>query len=139
MPTNAIATARIADFFASFTLLPPYNANVWSGRDQPHSALDLVRDELELTWRQSKTLGVADRTPTIDQHDQAMLAVQKLIDEFMNAVGITAERFSKRHHSQLRGSSAHRSGGARLVSLRRSTSNDAVSRFGARDRSRTGR
>jgi hypothetical protein len=40
---------------------------------------------------------IADRAPAVDQHDEAVLTVEECIDEFMNAAGVTTERFSKRH------------------------------------------
>jgi hypothetical protein len=58
---------------------------------------------------------IAHGAPIVDQHDNAVLAVEQLIDEFMNAACITANSLPKRHDSPLRGISTRRRRGERAV------------------------
>jgi hypothetical protein len=76
-------------------------------------------------------LSVADGPPLVEQHDQSVLTVEELIDEFMNAAWIAAKRFSKRHRSHLRSPSSHRGGDRSVTSSGLTTAIAVVSRLGA--------
>jgi hypothetical protein len=47
-------------------------------------------------------LRVAHHPATVEKHQEAVFAIQQGIDLFINALYVAAERFSKRHGSELR-------------------------------------
>ena len=66
-------------------------------RDRAHGALDVFGQEFQLTGRQRKPPRVVDRPLTVDQHDDAVLTVEELIDQIVNTRGIGPEPLPQRH------------------------------------------
>jgi hypothetical protein len=95
--TKAIAITRILDLrIVRPPCLPVCRSSASSNR-----LLNLERHEFQVARRQAEALAVADRSVGVDEHDEAVVAVQQLIDELMDMADVAAERLSKRHDSEL--------------------------------------
>jgi hypothetical protein len=66
-------------------------------RDHAHGALDVIGQQFELTGRQRKPPRVVDRPLTVDQDDDAVLAVEQLVNQLVNTRGVGPEPLSQRH------------------------------------------
>jgi hypothetical protein len=59
--------------------------------DRPNQTFDVSRQQLELTWGQREPAHVVDRSPSVDEDDHAVLAVEYGIDLVMNAGDLVVE------------------------------------------------
>ena len=63
-------------------------------RDNSDGALDLIRQQFELTGRQRESARVVDRPLTVDQDDDAVFAIQQLVNQLVNTRGIRSKPLS---------------------------------------------
>jgi hypothetical protein len=71
-------------------------------RDLTNGPFDVARQQFELSRRQPEALGVAHRALSVDEQNEAVLAVQELVHLLVNARHGGAESLAKRHRSDLR-------------------------------------
>jgi hypothetical protein len=81
------------------TLISPFLAASAAG-DRSYEAFHVMREQLELTWRQPEPARVTHRACSIDKEDEAVLALQHVVDLIVNMSCILpAEWLSSCHRS----------------------------------------
>jgi hypothetical protein len=66
-------------------------------RDGPYCAFQIVCKQLQLAARQREAARVIHCPAAVQENDDAVLAVQQLIDQLVNALGIGPELLPQRH------------------------------------------
>jgi hypothetical protein len=83
---------------ALFTLIPPVRSRGYSRCSSgSHHALDLEGHEFVLAWRQTKPPDVVDGTISIEQQNDDILTVEKLLEQFVRLPRVATERLSEGH------------------------------------------
>jgi len=71
----------------SFSLLPRGRGSC----DGPNKAFDVICEQLQLTWRQREAGHVIYCSPSVDQDDHAVLAVEHRLDLVVHNGGLVFE------------------------------------------------